>query len=666
MAPILRRKMVAAQDDVEAAMIIGTAGHIDHGKTLLVKALTGVDTDRLPEEKRRGITIDLGFAYHRVGDLALGFVDVPGHERFVHTMVAGVCGIDHALLVVAADDGVMPQTIEHLQVLDLLGVPSGIVAITKADLVDEARLVQVSDEIRALIAPTSLARAALLPVAAPTGAGIDTLRGLLVAEAGRLDARRTAAGAGRAFRFAIDRRFSLAGAGTVVTGSVISGTIAIGDEVTVLPQGFKARVRLIHRQNERSDRGQAGDRCGLALAGRDIEREALHRGNWLVAPTHADMTCRFDAALTVVGTHRRPLSTWTPAMLHAGASAVGARIVVLSADPIAPGKSGLAQLVLEQPLPLRHGDRFIIRDPAAQRTIGGGRVLDPRAPERHRRSPERLARLDALCAAEGSTVLDQLLGLPPGFVDMSAFAADHMLTETTAETIIAHRRLLTLAAGTTRQVITPAGWAELVDDIKGRLAAFHRRNPDLPGMGTEALRRALPHRLERALFESVLLTLSRLRVVAVAPPWVRLASHVVVLSAEDEKLWRVLQPLIAAERYRPPKLHLLANTLNVAEPVLRRACKRLSRAGQLIEMALDRFFLRDAAAEMAQAASDLARADPAGFTAAAFRDRIPCGRNTAIEILEYFDRSGLTLRRGEVRKVVKNPAQWLGHSAASG
>src|SRR5215475_1016714 len=374
-------------------MIIGTAGHIDHGKTALVRALTGVDADRLPEEKARGITIDIGFAYRPVaGGETLGFVDVPGHERFVHNMLAGAIGVDFVLLVVAADDGPMPQTREHLQILDLLGLRQGIVALSKADLVSPERLAEVTRQMTALLAGTGLASAEIMPVSSLTGAGIAELEGRMLAAAANLPPR---SAAGR-FRLAVDRSFTLSGVGTVVTGTVFAGQVSAGDRLLLSPSGTEARVRGIHAQNRQAERGRAGQRCAINIAGPQIDKDSVQRGDWLVDPAAHAPTDRFDACLRLLPTEVRPLRHWTPVHLHLGAAHLPARVALLDTEALAPGETALAQVVTDRSIGTLHGDRLILRDQSAQRTVGGGLVLDPWPPARGRRRPQRLATLRAL------------------------------------------------------------------------------------------------------------------------------------------------------------------------------------------------------------------------------------------------------------------------------
>jgi selenocysteine-specific elongation factor len=380
-------------------MIVGTAGHVDHGKTALVRALTGVDTDRLKEEKARGISIDLGFAYVPCPDgSVMGFIDVPGHERFVHNMLAGATGIDLVLLVVAADDGVMPQSLEHLAIVDLLGVRRGLVALTKVDLVSAERRAEVRAEIASLLAGTALDGAEIVEVSTVSGEGIGGLHAGLDDAASAMMER---AICGR-FRLAVDRSFTLTGAGTVVTGTVLSGSIAVGNEVLISPLGKPARVRSIHAQNRPAERGRAGERCALNLTGDGITKDAIHRGDVVLDPSLHAPAIRIDARLRVLTSEAKAIANWMPVRVHCGAAEIGGRIVPLGDAPLGPGGEGWVQLVLEHPIAVCAADRFILRDTSAQRTIGGGTLVDLRAPARKRSTPERLAQIAALAEANAA------------------------------------------------------------------------------------------------------------------------------------------------------------------------------------------------------------------------------------------------------------------------
>ncbi len=634
-------------------MIVGTAGHVDHGKTALIRALTGVDTDRLKEEKARGITIDLGFAYMPGEDGGtIGFVDVPGHEKLVRTMVAGAAGIDFALLVVAGDDGVMPQTREHLEILGLLGLRRGLVVVSKSDRLDAERRAAVLRELHAALAGSALQGADILFVSALAGEGLDALRARLM-EAATIKAPH---GGDDVFRMPVDRAFTLDGVGTIVTGTVLAGRVHVGDEVSILPGGVKARVRSLHAQNHEAVIGEAGERCALAVSGAGVGKEIVPRGAWISGSI--EQTTRFDARVRLLAGERRALGQWTPVHVHCGASDVGGRVVVLSADTLVPGGEAFAQIVLDHPLPLRHGDLFVLRDQSAQRTIGGGGVVDPRAQARRRRAPERLIRLDALSTPDPAEALTRLLGLEPGFEDLTGFAADRGLTATRANGLIETLRLGQLRVGADIIVHTNERWTKLRGAAVALLATFHANNPELPGLAGERLRLQLAPVLAQPLFTAVRDRLIAEKVVALQGHWLRLPDHVAQLGAEDRRVAALVTPMIAAERFRPPRVRDLSTALSVPEPRVRGTCKALARAGDLMEVAPDQFFLRGTVVEMAEIARTLS--GNAQFTAADFRDRLDNGRKVAIQILEFFDRQGFTRRSGDLRRVVKEPEAMFG------
>ena len=632
-------------------MIIGTAGHIDHGKTALVRALTGVDTDRLKEEKARGISIDLGFAYMPTDGGVLGFVDVPGHERFVHTMLAGAGGIDFVLLIVAADDGVMPQTREHLAIIDLLGVAHGAVALTKTDLVDDARRAAVTAEIGASLAGTSLQGAPILPVSATRGTGVDELRRHLVGAALNIS-RRSASGR---FRLAVDRSFTLSGTGTVVTGTVLSGKVAVGDRVVVSPSGLSARVRSIRAQDRPADIGQAGDRCGINLAGDGITREALSRGDMVLAPSLHAPADHIDATLRVLRSEAKPIGQWFPVRLHHAANEVGGRIVLLG-EAIGPGMSDKVQLVLEKPIAAAVGDNYVIRDTSARRTIGGGKFLDLRGPARKRRTPERLAQLDGQSLSDPDAAAAALLQVSPFYIDLTAFARDRALAMDEAVRIAERLGLVRLVVGDVIFAVSAARWLAFRAAVRATLESFHADNPDLPGLGRERLRLQLQPRLPPPAFAVALLSLVKAGEVALDGAWVRLAGFELRLTALEEQLWTRTHPLLTgAGRFRPPRVRDIAETLDIAERDVRHLLKLMGRLGRVDEVAHDHFFLRSVVTEMVHIVCDLSQqAKDSQFTAAQFRDRVENGRKVAIQILEFLDRHGVTLRRGDMRRINKH------------
>ncbi len=473
-------------------MIVGTAGHIDHGKTSLVRALTGVDTDRLKEEKARGISIDLGFAYLPAPDGAvLGFVDVPGHEKFVHNMLAGATGIDFVLLVIAADDGVMPQTREHLAIVDLLGITRGVVALTKIDLAAPQQQAKVLADIAQLLQGTSLEGAEVVAVSTVTGDGIDALREQLFDAAHTIRARATA----ERFRLAVDRSFTLPGAGTVVTGTVLSGAVAIGDRVTISPSGLVARVRSLHAQNRPTEHGVAGQRCALNLAGDGISKDAIARGQVVLDPDLHAPTDRIDASLRLLATEQKPVTQWMPARLHHAATEIGARIVLLGDTPIPPGGEALVQIVLERPIAAAAGDRFVLRDTTAQRTIGGGKFLDLRAPSRKRRTPERLAQLQAHMIGEPERALAALLDIAPHYVDLTAFARDRALSEAQTQTICERLGVIKATAAERAFALSAPVWLQFKRSLLAALRTLPRRQS---GSARHRPRAAAPAACNRA------------------------------------------------------------------------------------------------------------------------------------------------------------------------
>ena len=619
-------------------MIVGTAGHIDHGKTALVKALTGVDADRLKEEKARGITIDLGYAYSDLGDgRQLGFVDVPGHERFVHNMLAGATGIDAALLVVSAGEGIKPQTIEHLQIVDLLGLDRGIVALTKSDLATDDEILDRMAEVETLLDSTSLKGAEIVPVSALTGRGIDELKSKLLAlgESGK--------GATGYARLAVDRCFVLPGAGVVVTGTVHAGEIRVDDRVLLSPSGLEARVRSLHAQNRAADVGRAGERCALNLSGPRLSKDAVWRGDWVLAPELHAPTDRIDVRLKLLASEGQPLKHWAPVHIHLGAAHVMGRVALLEGNALAPGTSALAQLVLEEKVGALAGDRIILRDPSATRTLAGAAVIDPFGPPRNRRTPQRLAELGAL-GGHDLEVLPNLLRLQTGFVDLQRFGLARNLRPAEVDELLADAEGAKLAGfGLLAETLGAAG-SDLVDTLK----TFHETNADAPGLAAERLRLAMKKRWPPPVFRALLDRELAAKSVVVDGAVLRLPGHSLKLGAKDEVLWQKILADLTRDRFKPPRVRDFADAYDTPEADVRRLLRRVAKISRVIEVAPDQFFLRPVVAEMIGIANAFGR----DFTAAEFRDRLDNGRKVAILILEFFDRHGITVRRGDLRRTV--------------
>ena len=636
-------------------MIVATAGHIDHGKTLLVKTLTGVDTDRLPEEKARGISIDLGFAYWPLADGAvIGFVDVPGHERFIRNMLAGVCGIDFALLVVAADDGVMPQTVEHLHILDLLDIRRGIAVITKIDRVPIERVDAVRTEIATLLAPTRLAGIGILPVSAVTGAGVEELKRQLAAAAGAFSARMTE---GQHFRLAIDRAFTIAGSGTVVTGTVFNGAVAVGDRLVVSPRGAPVRVRGIQMRGQAVERAQAGQRCALNLTGADLETVA--RGDWVLAEAIHAPTQRIDARVTLLASEPQPLRHWTPLHLHLATADVTARISLPGGAAIAPGGSTIAQLALAKPVGALNGDRFILRDQSARRTLGGGVVLDPHARAARRATPARQAELAALERGAPEAALAELLKDETRGVDLARFERTFNLKPERLSALYAAAGIAVLGKDV-RTGITNARRASLREAVPAAVSDFHRAQPQAVGADPAALRSRLAPQLPAEAFQALLRELADVRKIEIAGNLVRQPGHDATSNPEDQRMWQLVLPALQQGGFSPPSVAELAAALKLKEAALKDFLHRKSRGGEVLRVPPDCFYPRATLATLAATAHALARANPNGFTAAQYRDATGIGRSLAIEILEFLDTLGVTQRIGDARKIRKDFVPILG------
>ena len=626
-------------------MIVGTAGHIDHGKTTLVKALTGVDTDRLPEEKARGITLDLGYAYApQAGDekagSVLGFIDVPGHEKLIHNMLAGATGIDFVLLVVAADDGPMPQTREHLELLGLLGLDHGAVALTKCDTVDAARVLEARSEIAALLAGTRLEGSPVFELSAITGRGVPELRAHLDAAAATHPTRDTK---GR-FRLAVDRCFTLTGIGTVVTGTVFSGKVGAGDTVIVAPagrDGLKTRVRSLHVQDRPAEHGEAGDRCALALTG-DFEKKDVERGMWALDPAAARPLTRFQAEIHVPAT-QPALKHWTPVHVHLGAADITGRVALLEGDLLAPGAGALAEILLDRETLAVRGDRFVLRDASARRTIAGGRVLDCFPPSRHKRSPQRLDLLKALRDDNPATSLKLLAGQSGSGIDLTRFAANWNLADDAATALWQSVPLRVTHAGAELIGFSSPGWQALGDKLLAALATEHQRAPDMVGVERERLRRLTLPTLARAAFDALVAELLAAGRLAASRAWLHLPEHQASLAAGDRDLFAVLKPLLDVEPFGPPRVRDIARDSGTAEDAVRQLFRRVARAGELYPVAHDHYFTADAVSQLAALVAEL-NAEQGAARAADLRDRIGGGRKVAIHILEFFDRIGYTRR----------------------
>ena len=643
-------------------MIVGTAGHIDHGKTTLVRALTGIETDRLKEEKARGISIELGYAYVPLnnGDV-LGFVDVPGHERLVHTMAAGACGIDFALLVIAADDGIMPQTREHVAILQLFGVLQGAVVLTKIDRVDELRANAVEAEAKEFLAATAFRDSPVFRVNAPADGdvGIRQLKEHLEAVATAGAAAGTAAPDARLFRLAVDRVFTLAGHGTVVAGTLFSGTVRTGDQVVVFPSNIPVRVRSIHSQNRPAEAGRSGERCALTLSG--IEKSAVKRGDWLADSRLLSPTLRIDTRLELLtgADTGAVLKAWAPVHFHHGATHATAHVVSIESSVMQAGQPYHAQIVFDSPICALPGDRFIVRDAQAIHTLGGGIVLDPFAPSRRRRSPERiryLCALERMIAGEGLAPL--LLEAPHGIKHSELIRLTGRILQHLPEDAI------TVDGVRGQYILLSSAWRALSEQAVRALQEFHLESPDERGPDVGRLRRIAVPDLPHDLWLSLISALTSDGTILRSGPWVYSPGHSVTLSGDEQTLARKLQPLVAAGRFNPPWVRDLANTVHEPEDTVRRVLHKLVTQGMVYQVVHDLFYDRQCIDELATVATNIAQRH-GSVEAAQYRDAVGLGRKRAIQILEFFDRVGHT-RRIRDSRILRSNSAWPDRSVRAG
>ncbi|MFP3868534.1 MAG: selenocysteine-specific translation elongation factor [Desulfobacteraceae bacterium] len=638
-----------ATDAVLHPIILGTAGHIDHGKTALIKALTGVDTDRLKEEKRRGITIELGFASLTLPNgQRLGIVDVPGHERFVRHMVAGATGIDLVALIIAADEGVMPQTREHLEICQLLKVKQGLVVLTKTDLVEEEWLELVEEEVREFLRGTFLEAAPIVRFSAVTGAGQEELLAALVRLSHTVGSR---PGTGT-FRLPIDRVFTIKGFGTVVTGTAISGVLRVGEMVMVYPPGLKARVRNLQVHGANVAETRAGARTAVNLQG--LEKSTLERGMVVASLDSLLPSRRLDARLEVLRSAPQPLKNRQRVRLHTGTEEQPAQIIILSQDELKPGESGYVQFRLSQPLALKPGDRLVIRRLSPALTLGGGQILHIRPPNHRRLQP---AVLEGLALLETGSEADQLrFHIQEAGVGGRSAQELLQLLNLDPQTLTDRLRQLAEAGQIVgydeeNQRFILASWIqELQDQIRQQLSDFHQRQPLKMGLAKEELRRKLPPAMDVRLFNYLLQNLEHQQQVVIDRELVRQASHRIVLGGEQESLLKRLEELYRQGGLTPPTFKDTLAALNTDKSRAQELINLLVAQGQLVKVKEDLFFHQQTMAGLKNTLVDYLK-DQGEISVPQFKDLTNTSRKYTIPLLEYFDAARVTVRVGDSRRL---------------
>jgi selenocysteine-specific elongation factor len=632
-------------------VVLGTAGHIDHGKTTLIKALTGVDCDRLKEEKERGITTELGFTSMSLpSGLEISIVDVPGHEKFVRHMVAGATGIDLVALVIAADEGIMPQTREHLDICKLLRVKKGLIALSKIDLVEKDWLDLVQEEIREFVRGTFLAGSAVIPVSSTTGQGLDAFKAEVDRLAGEVEERSPEG----LFRLPIDRVFTIKGFGTVVTGTIISGKVSTGDVIEVLPKEMEAKVRGIQAHGRSAESATAGLRAGINLQG--LEKAVIDRGNVLVQAHTLEPTSALDAVFHLLPGTLRPLRNRTRIRIHLGTAEILGRAILLNTEEVRPGEDAFLQIRLEEPVVALPGDHFVIRSYSPLFTIGGGEVLDSFPPRHKRLSAQVKAEMETLENGSGEEkVALRLLNAGPGGLSWSEL----MMRSNTVPGQLKSRIQKLASAGT---LLSYEGdrprylHSEVMGKLKQTcldyLKTFHEKNPLQAGAIKEEVKTKLPPQVDARLFNHVLSTLIGEKRVVADKDTLRLAAHTISLKKEEKDLRNKIVLLYAQAKLQPPLTKELTSELGATENELKPVLQLLMKEGLIVKVKEEFYFHRQALEEMEEKLVSFLKQNRE-ITPVQFKEISQVTRKFAIPLMEYFDGKKVTMRIGDKRVLRK-------------
>ncbi|MDI6742906.1 MAG: selenocysteine-specific translation elongation factor [Smithella sp.] len=627
--------------------VLGTAGHVDHGKTALIKALTGTDTDRLKEEKQRGITIELGFASLTLpSGQTLGVVDVPGHEKFIKNMVSGAAGIDLVMMVIAADEGIMPQTKEHLHICSLLGISHGIVAVTKTDMVDEEWLHLVRSEVADFIKGTFLEGAPVVAVSAVKNEGLTDLVQALDATTSKL-AEKTDDGI---FRLPVDRVFTMKGFGTVVTGTLISDHIKIGEEVQILPENIAARIRGIQVHNQQTEEAWVGQRTAINLQG--IEKSTINRGDVIVRPNTVWPTQRPDVFVEYLSSNPKSLKNRALVRLHTGTSEIIARIILLENDELAPGQSGFAQLILSDQAVSVAGDHFVLRSYSPVTTIGGGRIMDP-LPKKHKRFNPKI--LDDLKRLREGSLRDRIsvileragyTGINLNRLALRLGVKAKQIGEA-LELLLSGKQAFLLDSDD-KTVIASSLFAEIESIITKILTAYHKKNPLKEGMSKEELKGSLKSDVSQKLFNMVLTSLNKKEMIVSDKEHVRLAGHQVQLAEDLDSLRRDLADIYKEAGLTPSSMTEVINQFSDRKNKAQSIINLMIKEGDLIKINEDLCFAGVSLNKLRKDYKAMLMKDGKA-TPASFKELTGLSRKYIIPLMEYFDMDKLTVRVGDHR-----------------
>ena len=633
-------------------IILGTAGHIDHGKTSLIKAVTGTDTDRLKEEKARGITIELGFASLDLpSGQHVGIVDVPGHEKFVKNMVAGATGIDIVVMVIAADEGVMPQTREHMEICTLLGIKHGFVALTKIDMVDEEWRELATEDVRDFTAGTFLENAPIVPVSAVKEQGLQEFERVLEAICDQVADR----GQSSLFRLPVDRVFTMKGFGTVITGSLISGRVRVGDTIMIYPSLITSKVRGIQVHNQAVEAAEAGQRTAINFQG--LEKAAINRGQVLAMPGALKPSFIVDLQLQYLASNKKPIKNRTRVRFHTGTSEILGSLILLDREELPPGEKVPVQLRLEEPVCLVTDDRFVIRSYSPVRTIGGGQVLNPIPPKHKRFKAEVVQGLQSIAEKSAEDLIayyvDQTGSAGVSFSDLI------LMTNSTEKSLdqqlqaLLSRKTVLLVDREGRIYMHTKSFQQLREDLSGQLARYHKSFPLKTGMPKEELKTKLPPNLSPKLFNLLMNQMIKDGEISVAEDTVRLAAHKVALGTDQEDIRDKILKTYAESGLQPPYFKELGKQLNTDASRARDVLNLLVKEGRLVKVKEDLYFDAETVTRLKQRLVDYLTAN-GEISTPQFKEMTAASRKYVIPLIEFFDSQNFTIRIGDIRKLRKS------------
>ena len=633
-------------------IILGTAGHIDHGKTSLIKAVTGTDTDRLKEEKERGITIELGFASLDLPNgQHVGIVDVPGHEKFVKNMVAGATGIDIVVMVIAADEGVMPQTREHMEICTLLGIKHGFVALTKIDMVDEEWLELAMEDVRDFTAGTFLENTPIVPVSAVKEKGLQEFSRILETICNQVPERSLSS----LFRLPVDRVFTMKGFGTVITGSLISGRVQVGDTVMIYPSMVTSRVRGIQVHNQGVNMAEAGQRTAINFQG--LEKAAIKRGEMLALPGTLKPSFMVDLQLQYLASNKKPIKNRTRVRFHTGTSEILGNLVLLDREELPPGEKAAVQLRLDEPVCLVKDDRFVIRSYSPVRTIGGGQVLNPIPPKHKRFKADVVQGLQSIAERSMEELIDY-------YIDQTghagaAFSDLVLMTNITEKSLeqqlqaLLSRKTVLLVDRDSRIYMHTNSFQQLRQDLTGHLERYHKTNPLKAGMPKEELKTKLPPNLSPKLFNLLMNQMLKDDDISVVEDTVHLASHTVALGADQEDIRDKIIKTYKESGLQPPYFKELGKQLTADPSRARDVLNLLVKEGRLVKVKEDLFFDADTVTRLKQRLVEFLTVN-GEISTPQFKEMTAASRKYVIPLIEFFDAQNFTIRIGDIRKLRKS------------